>query len=65
MEALRSLTSRTVVLPTTDIDTDQIIPARFLKTTDKAGLGAVLFCDWRYDDEVPDLEAAERIGDRL
>jgi len=43
-----------------NIDTDQIIPARFLKTTDKNGLGAVLFCDWRYEDEVPDLEAAGR-----
>jgi 3-isopropylmalate/(R)-2-methylmalate dehydratase small subunit len=31
------------------VDTDQIIPARFLKTTDKAGLGDNLFCDWRYD----------------
>ncbi len=43
-----SLTSRVVVLPRNDIDTDQIIPARFLKTTDKAGLGASLFADWRY-----------------
>ena len=48
MEALRSLTSRTVVLPTTDIDTDQIIPARFLTTTSREGLGANLFHDWRF-----------------
>ena len=43
-----TLTSRVVVVPQNDIDTDQIIPARFLKTTDKAGLGASLFSDWRY-----------------
>jgi 3-isopropylmalate/(R)-2-methylmalate dehydratase small subunit len=43
-----SLTSRVVVVPQNDIDTDQIIPARFLKTTDKHGLGASLFADWRY-----------------
>jgi len=49
MEALRTLTSRTVVLPATNIDTDQIIPARFLTTTTRAGLGARLFADWRYD----------------
>ena len=41
--------SRTVVLPIDNIDTDQIIPARFLKTTSKAGLGDQLFNDWRYD----------------
>ncbi|HYM41877.1 MAG TPA: 3-isopropylmalate dehydratase small subunit [Steroidobacteraceae bacterium] len=41
--------SRTVVLPATNIDTDQIIPARFLSTTTRAGLGAGLFADWRYD----------------
>ena len=35
-------------LPANDIDTDQIIPARFLKATDKAGMGAHLFADWRY-----------------
>src|SRR5579864_9676883 len=41
--------SKTVVLPIDNIDTDQIIPARFLKTTSKAGLGDQLFYDWRYD----------------
>ena len=45
-----SLTARCVVLPHTDVDTDQIIPARFLKVTDKLGLGEKLFCDWRYLD---------------
>jgi 3-isopropylmalate/(R)-2-methylmalate dehydratase small subunit len=45
-----SLTARCVVLPNTDVDTDQIIPARFLKVTDKLGLGEKLFCDWRYLD---------------
>jgi 3-isopropylmalate/(R)-2-methylmalate dehydratase small subunit len=43
-----TLTARTVALPRNDIDTDQIIPARFLKVTDKLGLGQKLFCDWRY-----------------
>ena len=41
--------SRTVVLPASNIDTDQIIPARFLTTTTRAGLGRALFADWRYD----------------
>jgi 3-isopropylmalate/(R)-2-methylmalate dehydratase small subunit len=41
--------SRTVVFPVDNIDTDQIIPARFLKTTSKIGLGDQLFNDWRYD----------------
>jgi 3-isopropylmalate/(R)-2-methylmalate dehydratase small subunit len=40
--------SRTVVIPSSNIDTDQIIPARFLTTTTKQGLGAQLFADWRY-----------------
>ena len=38
-----------VSIPTENIDTDQIIPARFLKVTDKKGLGDNLFCDWRYE----------------
>jgi 3-isopropylmalate/(R)-2-methylmalate dehydratase small subunit len=43
-----TLNARLVVLPADDVDTDQIIPARFLKVTDKAGLGEKLFSDWRY-----------------
>ncbi|MDG4596706.1 MAG: 3-isopropylmalate dehydratase small subunit [Candidatus Contendobacter sp.] len=43
-----ALTSRVVALPVNDIDTDQIIPARFLKATDKKGMGDNLFADWRY-----------------
>jgi 3-isopropylmalate/(R)-2-methylmalate dehydratase small subunit len=49
MEPIKTLRSRTVVLPTTNIDTDQIIPARFLTTTTREGLGQNLFADWRYD----------------
>jgi 3-isopropylmalate/(R)-2-methylmalate dehydratase small subunit len=48
MEPFKVLTSRTVVLPEANIDTDQIIPARFLTTTTKAGLGREAFHDWRY-----------------
>ena len=48
MDAFTSISSRTVVLPLADIDTDQIIPARFLRTTAKEGLGKELFADWRY-----------------
>src|SRR6267154_5887226 len=43
--------SRLVPLPNNNIDTDQIIPARFLKTTSKEGLDKQLFCDWRYDNQ--------------
>ena len=49
MDKISSLRSRTVVLPQNDIDTDQVIPARFLTTTTRAGLGKSLFADWRYD----------------
>ncbi|MET0281049.1 MAG: 3-isopropylmalate dehydratase small subunit [Steroidobacteraceae bacterium] len=48
MEPLVRIASRTAVMPVSDIDTDQIIPARFLRTTVKDGLGAQLFADWRY-----------------
>ena len=43
--------ARYAVLPVENVDTDQIIPARFLKTTNKAGLGDSLFADWRYDND--------------
>jgi 3-isopropylmalate/(R)-2-methylmalate dehydratase small subunit len=48
MEPIREIRSRTVVMPSTNIDTDQIIPARFLRTTSRDGLGRQLFADWRY-----------------
>ncbi|MBM5811557.1 MAG: 3-isopropylmalate dehydratase small subunit [Gammaproteobacteria bacterium] len=48
MEPFGRLRSRTVVLPATDIDTDQIIPARYLTTTSRTGLGRHLFAGWRY-----------------
>ena len=48
MDKFTTLTSRLVPLPVNDIDTDQIIPARFLKVTDKQGLAQNLFSDWRY-----------------
>ena len=51
MEPLIRIESKTVVMPQDDIDTDQIIPARFLTTTTKTGLGEKLFNDWRYNDD--------------
>jgi 3-isopropylmalate/(R)-2-methylmalate dehydratase small subunit len=57
MAQFTTLTSHVAVLPVNDVDTDQIIPARFLKVTDKAGLGANLFADWRYNpDGSPKLD---------
>ena len=49
MEKVNLITSRTVVLPVENVDTDQIIPARFLKATSKIGLGKNLFADWRFE----------------
>ena len=48
MEPTVRIESKSVVLPRADIDTDQIIPARFLTTTTKTGLGEHLFAEWRY-----------------
>ncbi len=48
MNPFTRLNSRAIPFPANNIDTDQIIPARFLKVTDKAGLGEALFADWRY-----------------
>jgi 3-isopropylmalate/(R)-2-methylmalate dehydratase small subunit len=48
MEPITTFAAPYVALPQENIDTDQIIPARFLKTTNKAGLGDNLFSDWRY-----------------
>ena len=62
MEALTTLHSRTVVLPIRDIDTDQIIPARFLTTTTRDGLGDALFHDLRYDEN-GDLRPAFPLND--
>ena len=51
MEKIDVIVSKTVVLPVENVDTDQIIPARFLKATSKVGLGSKLFADWRFDAE--------------
>ncbi len=51
MEPLKTLQSRTVVLHDANIDTDQIIPARFLTTTSREGLGKHAFNDWRYRED--------------
>jgi 3-isopropylmalate/(R)-2-methylmalate dehydratase small subunit len=51
MKPFTTLTSKIIPLPYRNIDTDQIIPARYLKVTDKAGLAEGLFYDWRYQDD--------------
>jgi 3-isopropylmalate/(R)-2-methylmalate dehydratase small subunit len=51
MKKFIELTSTVVPLPNENVDTDQIIPARFLKATTREGFGDNLFCDWRYDAE--------------
>ncbi len=65
MEAVRNISSCTAVLPKSDIDTDQIIPARFLTTTTREGLGAHLFNDWRFREdgsENPDFELNQEVS---
>ena len=51
MKPFTTLTSKIIPLPHRNVDTDQIIPARYLKVTDKAGLAEGLFYDWRYQDD--------------
>jgi 3-isopropylmalate/(R)-2-methylmalate dehydratase small subunit len=58
MKPFTNFESRIVPLPVNNVDTDQIIPARFLKTTSKVGLDKQLFNDWRYDAQgnpIPDF----------
>jgi 3-isopropylmalate/(R)-2-methylmalate dehydratase small subunit len=50
-QPFQPVVSTVILLPLDDIDTDQIIPARFLKGTARAGLGSALFADWRYDSQ--------------
>ncbi len=70
IEPFATLTSRTAVLPVDNIDTDQIIPARFLTTTQRSGLGRHLFADWRRDaDNEPRqdfvLNRTEAVGAKI
>ena len=51
MEPFTTLKSRYVTIQVNDIDTDQIIPARFLKATTREGFGEALFCDWRFHQD--------------
>jgi 3-isopropylmalate/(R)-2-methylmalate dehydratase small subunit len=51
VERFRSFTSAVIPLPAENVDTDQIVPARYLKVTDKDGLREALFRDWRYDED--------------
>jgi len=51
VKPVREIRSRTVVLPVENVDTDQIIPARFLVTTSREGFGKALFADWRWEKD--------------
>jgi 3-isopropylmalate/(R)-2-methylmalate dehydratase small subunit len=50
-DRFETFTSRVIPLPAENVDTDQIVPARYLKVTDKAGLAEALFRDWRFDED--------------
>ena len=50
-EGFRAFTSRVVPMPAENVDTDQIVPARYLKVTDKEGLADALFRDWRFNED--------------
>ena len=50
-EPFSSFTSKVIPLPAENVDTDQIVPARYLKVTDKAGLADALFRDWRFEED--------------
>ncbi len=63
-EKLRRLESKTVVLPTENIDTDQIYPGRFLTVTTQQGLGEMLFADWRAKPDFA-LNQEEALGARI
>ena len=70
MEKITQLTSKTIILAIDDVDTDQIVPARFLTTTEREGIGAALFIDWRFDkdgNEIADfpLNAPEAKGRKI
>lgn len=70
IEPFAVLVSRTAVLPVDNVDTDQIIPARFLTTTQRTGLGRHLFADWRRDTEQQPcmefvLNRPETVGARI
>jgi 3-isopropylmalate/(R)-2-methylmalate dehydratase small subunit len=50
-EPFETFTSRVIPLPAENVDTDQVVPARYLKVTDKAGLADALFRDWRFEED--------------
>ena len=50
-DPFQTFTSRVIPLPAENVDTDQIVPARYLKVTDKAGLAEALFRDWRFEED--------------
>jgi len=56
MNPVTRITARTIALPLEDVDTDQIIPARYLRTTVREGLGENLFADWRYDKNGAEID---------